>query len=79
VPRLLSPDQKEEQVNVCTELVAAIQGHYMAMMDRNVTMDDTMVWYYTPETKRQSKQWVKRAHQGNSSCQSDQTNGHGVF
>jgi hypothetical protein len=36
----------------------------MAMMDRIVTMDETMVCYHTPETKRQSKQWVKRGQPG---------------
>jgi predicted HAD superfamily phosphohydrolase YqeG len=36
----------------------------MAMMDRIVTMDETMVSYHTPEAKRQSKQWVKRGQPG---------------
>jgi hypothetical protein len=59
-PRLLSPDQKEERVNACAELVAAVQRHSIAMMDQIVTMNENMVCYHTPETKRQSKQWVKR-------------------
>jgi hypothetical protein len=64
VPRLLSPEQKDERVEACAELIAAVQCHSMAMMDQIVTMDETMVCYHTPETKRQSKQWVKRGQPG---------------
>ncbi len=56
VPRLLSTDKKEERVSACTELVAAVQRHSVVMMDEIVTMDETIVCYLTPETKRQSKQ-----------------------
>jgi hypothetical protein len=34
------------------------------MMDQIVTMNENMVCYHTPETKRQSKQWVKRGQPG---------------
>jgi hypothetical protein len=34
------------------------------MMDRIVTMDEIMVCYHTPETKKQSKQWVKKGQPG---------------
>ncbi len=56
VPRVLSTDQKEERVSACTELVAAIQRYSVAMMDQILTVNETMVCYHTPETKRQSKQ-----------------------
>jgi hypothetical protein len=38
----------------------------MAMLDCIVTMDKTVVSYHTPETKKQSKQWitVKKGHHG---------------
>ncbi len=64
VPRLLSTDKKEERVNACSELIAVVKCHSMAMMDQIVTMDETMVCYHTPETKRQLKQWVKRGQPG---------------
>jgi hypothetical protein len=49
-------DQKEKRVSACTELVAAVQRHSVAMRDQIVTVNETMVCYHTPETKRQSKQ-----------------------
>ncbi len=56
VPKLLSDDQKKERVQTCTEFVAAVNRRSMAMLDRIVTMDKTMVSYHTPETKKASKQ-----------------------
>ncbi len=52
VPKLLSDDQRKERVQTCTEFVAAVNRRSMAMLDRIVTMDETMVSYHTPETKR---------------------------
>jgi hypothetical protein len=36
----------------------------MAMFDNIVMMDETMVSYHTPQTKRQSKQWIKKGSPG---------------
>ena len=36
------------------------------MLDLIVTLDKTIVSFYTPETKKQSKQWIKKGHQGQS-------------
>jgi hypothetical protein len=64
VPKLLNEDQKQEHVRTCTEFVAAVQRRSMAMLDCIVTMDETMVSYHTPETKKQSKQWVEKGQPG---------------
>jgi hypothetical protein len=64
VPKLLSPEQKEERVWICTEFVAAVDRSSMAMLDQIITMDETMVSYHTPQTKRQSKQWIKKGKPG---------------
>jgi histone-lysine N-methyltransferase SETMAR len=64
VPKLLSDDQKKERVRTCTEFVAAVNRRSMAMLDRIVTMDETMVSYHTPETKKASKQWIKKGLPG---------------
>ncbi len=37
VPKLLSPEQKEERVRICTEFVAAINRSSMAMLDQIIT------------------------------------------
>jgi hypothetical protein len=55
VPKLLSTEQKEERVRICRELVAAIDRSSMMMLDQIIMMDETMVSYHTPQTKRQSK------------------------
>ncbi len=64
VPKLLSEDQKKERVRICTEFVTASHRRSMAIMDNIVTMDETMVSYHTPQTKRQSKQWIKKGSPG---------------
>jgi histone-lysine N-methyltransferase SETMAR len=64
VPKLLSDDQKQERVRICSEFVAAIHRRSKSMLDCIVTMDETMVSYHTPETKKQSKQWIPKGQPG---------------
>jgi hypothetical protein len=64
VPKLLSEEQKLERVRTCRDFVAAVQRHSMSMLEDIVTMDETMVCYHTPETKKQSKQWIKKGKPG---------------
>jgi hypothetical protein len=54
VPKPLSEDQKKERVRICTDFVATVNCRSMVMLDIIVTMDETMVSYHTPQTKRQS-------------------------
>jgi hypothetical protein len=63
VPKLLSQDQKDQRVENCSEFIAAVHRHF-AMLDNIVTMDETMVSYHTPETKKQSKQWISKGKPG---------------
>ncbi len=46
------------------DFVAAIHRHSFTMLDNIVTMDETMVSYHTPETKKQSKQWMAKGKPG---------------
>ena len=64
VPKLLSDDQKKERVRVCKDFIAAIHRRSLSMLDDIVNMDKTMVSYHTPETKKQSKQWIKKGQPG---------------
>ncbi len=64
VPKLLLDDQKQQRVEVCTEFVAAVHRRSLAMLDTIVTMDETMVCYHTPKTKKQSQQWIKKGQPG---------------
>jgi histone-lysine N-methyltransferase SETMAR len=64
VPKLLSQDQKIQRVEDCRDLVAAVHRHSFTMLDNIVTMGETMVSYHTPETKKQSKQWIAKGKPG---------------
>lgn len=57
VPKLLSDDQKEHRVNVCQDLLEKI-GEDPEFLGRVITGDETWVFQYDPETKRQSLQWM---------------------
>ena len=58
VPKLLSEEQKQEK------FVAAVHRHSKSMLDNIVTMDETMISYHTPETKKQSEQWRWKGQPG---------------
>ena len=56
MPRILTADQKQQRVNVCTK------RHQLAFKDetflsRVITGDDSWVYGYDLETKQQSSQW----------------------
>ena len=63
VPKLLSPAQKEERVHLIEEFLKLIRQHSKWILGIIVTMDETAVSFHTPETKQQTKQWVKKASQ----------------
>jgi hypothetical protein len=63
VPKLLS-QVKEECVQISQEFVDAIERSGLSMLDNIITMDETLVSYFTPETKRMSKGWTLKGKQG---------------
>jgi hypothetical protein len=57
VPHSLTPDQREDRVTSCQDIVA------MANADKNcfnkiIKGEETWCFAYDPETKRQSSEWV---------------------
>ena len=56
VPRLLSDEQKERRVGDCKEMVQLIASN-PSVIDSLVTCDESWIYCYDPETKRQSAQW----------------------
>jgi len=56
VPRILTADQKQQRVNVCTEL-RQLGSDDETFLSRVVTGDESWVYGYDPETKRQSSHW----------------------
>jgi histone-lysine N-methyltransferase SETMAR len=64
VPKLLNDDQKQQRVEVCSEFIKAVQRHSLTMLDSIVTMVETMVCYHTPQSKKQSQQWIQKGKPG---------------
>lgn len=59
VPRLLTTDQKHQRMNLSKQCLQLFQRNPDEFLRRFVTVDETWVHHYTPETKQQSKQWVE--------------------
>lgn len=58
VPRLLTVDQKRTRVTTSEAGLALFQRNKNEFMRRFITVDETWIHHYTPETKEQSKQWI---------------------
>ena len=64
VPRLLSEEQKSARVAASKAFLKRYHDEGERFLNRTVTMDESMVALHTPETKRQSKQWIERGKPG---------------
>ena len=56
VPRVLREDQKERRCHDSREMVELINSD-LAVLGALVTSDESWIFCYGPETKRQSSQW----------------------
>ena len=56
VPRIPTADQKQQSVNVCTEL-RQLASDDETFLSRGITGDESWAYSYDPETKQQSSQW----------------------
>ena len=56
VPRILTADQKQQRINVCTELYQLASNDEI-FLSRVITGDEVWVYGYDPEAKQQSSQW----------------------
>ena len=72
VPRVLRENQKERRCHDSREMVELINSD-PAVLDALVTCDESWIYCYDPETKRQSSQWkhvgsprTKKARQSKS-------------
>jgi histone-lysine N-methyltransferase SETMAR len=57
VPKNLSEEQKERRLQVCSELLERVQSEGDEFLNKIITGDETWIFQYDPETKRQSQQW----------------------
>lgn len=58
VPRLLTVDQKRIRVTTSQQNLALFSRKPTEFLRRFITMDETWIHYYTPESTQQAKQWV---------------------
>lgn len=58
VPRLLTIEQKRERKRVSKLCLDMMKRNTRNFLKRFVTVDETWVHHYTPESKQQSKQWM---------------------
>ena len=59
VPRLLTIDQKQERIDKSEHGLMMFKRDPKEFLRRFVTMDETWIHYYTPESNRQSAEWLK--------------------
>lgn len=58
VPRFLTIDQKRIRLNTSEQNLAYFKRNPKEFLRRFITMDETWVHYYTPESREASKEWV---------------------
>ncbi|XP_050527794.1 protein GVQW3-like [Daktulosphaira vitifoliae] len=56
VPKVLTDEQKERRVAVASEMIDRLQTE-SEILDRVISGDESWVFKYDPETKRQSTEW----------------------
>lgn len=58
VPRLLTPEQRRNRVVTSESCLKMYKRNPQEFLRRFVTVDETWIHHYTPESKEQSKQWT---------------------
>jgi len=59
VLRLLTADQKHTRMKISEQCLKRFNKNKTDFMCRFITMDDTWIHHYTPESKEQSKEWTE--------------------
>jgi len=59
VQRLLTADQKHTRMKVSEQCLEHFNKNKTDFVHRFITMDETWIHHYTPESKQQSKQWTE--------------------
>jgi len=59
VPRLLTADQKRTRMKISEQCLERFNKNKTDFMRLFITMDETWIHHYTPESKQQSKQWTE--------------------
>jgi histone-lysine N-methyltransferase SETMAR len=59
VPRLLTSDQKHTCMKISEQCLEHFNKNKTDFVCQFITMDETWIHHYTPESKQQSKQWTE--------------------
>jgi histone-lysine N-methyltransferase SETMAR len=59
VPRLLTADQKRTRMKISEQCLDHFNKNKTHFVRRFITMHETWIHHYTPESKQQSKQWTE--------------------
>ena len=60
VPKLLTVEQKQTRVDMCNFMKKKKFELGASFLKSIVTMDESLVCFYTPESKKQSKEWLPK-------------------
>jgi len=60
VPKLLTDEQKQLRESICQDLSDRVETEGTDWMSKIITGDESWMFEYDPETKRQIMQWVER-------------------
>ncbi len=64
VPKLLSQERFDRRIETLAAFVKMIQDKGKSFLGKIIMMDESAVSMYTPTTKMQSKQWLKKGTPG---------------
>ena len=57
VPRLLTPEQKQQRIDDSKSCLAMFTRNKSEFLHQYITMDETWIHHFTPESNRQSAEW----------------------
>lgn len=57
VPRILTPEQKQQRIEDSKSCLSMFQRNNSEFLRRYITMDETWIHHFTPESNRQSAEW----------------------
>jgi len=78
VPRLLTTDQKRNRKKISEQCLECFNKNKTDFVRRFITMDETWIHHYTPESKEQSKQWTEAGYSAPKKVGSISRKGHGI-
>lgn len=70
VPRMLTPLDKQRRLESCKDFLKLCEPDLDEICNRIVTVDETWIRQYDPESKQESMQWIKKRRKATKEIQS---------